>query len=306
MGHERQPDGVADRVNWPLVDSSIRTGRFTNLFFLLDGDPRIASLTWQDNVALLGRAQKGDEQARTALIMVNARLVFLMSGRSAAHFGAPHLFDAFFQAGLISLNNAIDKFKRRRGTKFSAYLGPAVERAFGEVLVEENGPITLPKHLVLEWSGQLSRAEAQLTQKLGRRPKIGELAQEVGWSADKAQRVKDAPRGVFSLQAKVKSPYGDGEGTELEEEIAADNGFDPQRAAEIEAVHEQLEGILDELPPKEAEVIRLRFLAEAPVEEVVAELGVTQQGVKNREIKALQRCRHPSRLRRLADFRDGL
>jgi transcriptional regulator with XRE-family HTH domain len=71
-------------------------------------------------------------------------------------------------------------------------------------------------------------------------------------------------------------------------------------ASKEEQETDQLEDVLDSLPPREARVLRQRFMKEQTLEEVAEMLQVTRERIRQLEARALRKMRHPTRIRKLA------
>jgi len=80
----------------------------------------------------------------------------------------------------------------------------------------------------------------------------------------------------------------------------------PANQTAFRLLQEQLEDVLHTLPPREQEVLKMRFGLEdgysLTLEEVGLYFQVTRERIRQIEAKALRRLRHPKRSRRLKDF----
>ena len=119
--------------------------------------------------------------ARQRFIRANLRLVGMVSRQFAARCQLP---DAeLFQEGCIGLITAVERFDHARGYRFSTY-GLFWIRAFvGAAAARQLGAMNLPTSR----AEQLRAAhglEAELTQRLGRSPTLGEMADALGRSED--------------------------------------------------------------------------------------------------------------------------
>ena len=80
----------------------------------------------------------------------------------------------------------------------------------------------------------------------------------------------------------------------------------PSNMTAFRLLQEQLEAVLTTLPPREQEVLKMRFGLEdgysLTLEEVGLYFNVTRERIRQIEAKALRRLRHPTRSRRLKDY----
>jgi RNA polymerase sigma factor (sigma-70 family) len=132
-------------------------------------------------------------------------------------------------------------------------------------------------------------------QELGREPKNKEIAEKMGLPAEKIEEVFKSVQIPVALQTLV----GDDD-TELEDFIGDGNGISPCANAERNEIKKHLLGILKTLSPKEEKVIRMRYgigvERDHTLEEVGKQLSITRERVRQIEVTAIRRLKHPSRL----------
>ena len=77
-------------------------------------------------------------------------------------------------------------------------------------------------------------------------------------------------------------------------------------ASDVELLADFLEGVLSQLTPREAKVLRMRFgidlTTDHTLEEVGKQFDVTRERIRQIEAKALRKLRHPSRSEQLRSF----
>jgi RNA polymerase primary sigma factor len=104
----------------------------------------------------------------------------------------------------------------------------------------------------------------------------------------------------------LQSLLGEEEGLELGNLIRDDSMPAPDSELLSQSLKEQIAGVLATLSEREARVIRLRFgLGDGEsrtLEEVGREFGVTRERIRQIEVKALEKLRHPYRSDKLRDF----
>jgi RNA polymerase sigma factor (sigma-70 family) len=73
----------------------------------------------------------------------------------------------------------------------------------------------------------------------------------------------------------------------------------PESIFNRQELSRKIEKVLDTLPPRESEVIKLRYLEDKTCEEVAEEMGLSKQGVSRIEARAMRKLRHPQRAKNL-------
>jgi RNA polymerase primary sigma factor len=170
-------------------------------------------------------------------------------------------------------------------------------RYLGRGLADQGRTIRLPVHMSDDVN-RMARTQSQLYQKLGRMPSVEELAQALEVPPAKVTQMMEIVRQPLSLQA----PVGEEEDEELGNLIEDAAAPDPEETAIQVSLNEDLRKKLDTLPPRELQVIQLRYgiNGEAPItlSEVGRRLGITRERARQLEVQALQRLRDPSAKRR--------
>jgi RNA polymerase primary sigma factor len=236
-------------------------------------------------------------EARDELITRNLRLVIHI----AKHFsgrGLP-LLD-LIQEGNIGLMRAVDKFKYQKGCKFSTYAKWWIKQAVTRALINQSKTIRVPIHII-EFYRTLLDTSRKLSQKLGRDPNSEEIAAELGISERKVDKHFKALQKTLSLQCSV----GD-EDLKLEDVIVDRHTPPPSSYVEDREREENISEVLKGLSQKEQKIVRMRFgigfERDYTLEEVGNHLDITREGVRQLEVKALKRLRHPIRTKVLREL----
>jgi RNA polymerase primary sigma factor len=240
-------------------------------------------LTAAQEVELAKRIEKGDTAAKNRMIESNLRLV-VSNAKRYRGLGLPFL--DLIQEGIIGLIRAVEKFDHRRGFKFSTYATWWIRQAMQRALQQQSRTIRIPVHVGQELA-RVRAAERRLSGELGRDPSPEEVAKAVGIEVEQLEELRAAERIPVSLEARV--------GTEGDTELGSllpQEGPTPFDELAVELAETSIHKALGRLDERGRTVIELRFglggNEPLPLREVARRMGLSAEGVRKLERRALR------------------
>jgi RNA polymerase primary sigma factor len=248
---------------------------------------------------LLRRAQDLGVEARGHLIQANTRLVVSIAKKYRG-LGLP--FPDLMQAGNLGLIRAVDKYDYRRGTRFSTFATWWIRQAVTRAVSKYGRTIRLPINAMGQIR-KLKQAQQLLKQNLGRDPTPEEIASKVAnLTPERIRWLLRVSREPLSLER----PVGEDGDAELGSFIEDTTAPSPDDTAQLQLLKQDLAGMLESLPPREARALRMRFGLDGdrPLKlgEIGDRMGVTRERVRQIVVRALRRLRHPRNRRQLQEY----
>jgi RNA polymerase primary sigma factor len=280
----------------PEIDLTVEPS-LDSLRLYLRSIGRVDLLTADQEVALARRIERGDMSAKQQMIEANLRLVVSIA---KGYLGRGLSFLDLIQEGSLGLIRAVEKFDYRRGYKFSTYATWWIRQAVTRAIADKARTIRIPVHMV-EKLNKVVHVERQLVQEFGREPTPEEIAVELQWTS---REVKDILR-IAQLPVSLEKPIGEEEDSELGDFVEDDSAESPFEQASENLRRENVKRALDALPPREREVIEMRYGLKGhkarTLEEVGRAFGVTRERIRQIENNTLKKLEGLPEAQRLRD-----
>jgi len=210
--------------------------------------------------------EEGDRAARGQLAELMLPLARSLARRYAGK-GEP--LDDLEQVASLGLLKAIDRFDCSRDVRFTTFAVPTIAGELKRHFRDRGWMLRVPRE-VQELSARVARARETLTRELGRVPTVPQISAFVGASDEQVLEAL-AAAGAYRMLS-LDEPLVEGAGA-LEAIGGDDAGYEHVEHRVL--LRRGLEG----LPPREREIMRLRYYEGMTQREIARAVGISQMHV---------------------------
>ncbi|MCR5187869.1 MAG: RNA polymerase sigma factor RpoD/SigA [Treponema sp.] len=261
---------------------------------------KIPLISHEEEIELAKKAQAGDAAARSKLVNSNLRFVVNVAKKYQNH--GLDLTDLISE-GNIGLLTAVEKFDVSKGYHFISYAVWWIRQSILKAICEKSRAIRLPLNRANELV-QIEHAKKVIGSKKSEQQEFEEIAAMLNMDTKHVRDMVNISRDIVSLDAEIND--GSDGHTRLAD-FYEDEAYDrPEEKAITEAMHDDINKVVDTLRPNEAKVIRMRYglngLKPMSLKEVGQECDLTKERIRQIEKHAIVRLQHPTRARKLEAY----
>jgi RNA polymerase sigma-B factor len=188
------------------------------------------------------------------------------------------------QVGTIGLIKAVDRFDNERGVEFSTYATPTILGEIKRHFRDKGWAIRVPRRLQ-ELRMSIASATGELSQSLGRSPTPAEIAARLGIEVEEVMEGLESANAYATLSLDAGDSGDDGPGSMLETMGSNDEALDKVD------VRESIRPLIEALPPRQKQILLLRFFRHMTQSQIAEEIGISQMHVSRLLTRTLAELR---------------
>ncbi|MFJ3906453.1 SigB/SigF/SigG family RNA polymerase sigma factor [Streptomyces sp. NPDC090025] len=247
-------------------------------------DARALTKVFLRELAVREEGTEGHQYVRNTLIEMNTSLVRYAAGRFRARGDE---MEDIVQVGIIGLIKAIDRFDLSREVEFATFAVPYIVGEIKRFFRDSTWAVHVPRRLQ-EARVELAKANDELGARLGRAPRVAELAEALDLSEEEVVEAQIAANGYHT--ASLDAALGNGD-EEAADAALVDVIGEEDPALELFEDFHTLAPLVERLDERDRLLLHLRFVEERTQSEIGTRLGVSQMHVSRLLARALARLR---------------
>jgi RNA polymerase primary sigma factor len=272
-GAERQPAGREGAI---VFDATLKD-------YLREID-EASLLTWEEEYDLGKRiSEENDPLARELLVRSNLRLVVNIAKKYGGR-GIP--LGDLIEEGNLGLIKAVDYFDPDRGTRFSTYAAWWIKQSIKRALLENVQPVHVPTYMVA-LINQWRHTAAEVESRLGRKLAVEEMAELMQLPLRKAKVIHRIVEVLSNVSDSLGGDDQD-EGSALASTLEDEHTGRPEDPLVEDEEKAKAVRLLDEIEPREAQVLRLHYGLGGRRPMTLKEIG-KKRGLTRERIRQIRR-----------------
>ncbi|NIP32171.1 MAG: sigma-70 family RNA polymerase sigma factor [Candidatus Dadabacteria bacterium] len=237
--------------------------------------------------SIIGISRQKLQEARNRFTTSNLYLV-LSIARRYENRGLP--LSDLIQEGNVGLIHAVEKFDYTLGYKFSTYATWWIKQGIIRALQEKTNTIKTPSYLY-EQVGKIQDLDKKLTEKLGRKPRINEIADEMGTTKNSINFFKNTYSQLANGTYSLDSPLSENSDSSRIDFIQDNKSPSFEKILALKKVKENIDDILSPLSEKELSIIKMRHGIDHNSTYTLEEIG-QKYGLTRERVRQIQNIAH--------------
>lgn len=297
---EEDEDDVLESVEEPKVQENLSTvNSDDSVRIYLQQIGKIPLLSGEQELELAKKIYENhDDFSKNLLVNANLRLVVSIAKK---YIGRGLSFLDLIQEGNMGLMKAAGRFDYTKGYKFSTYATWWIQQSITRAIADKARIIRLPIHMI-ESLGKIRRATIDLTTELGHTPTKQEIAYRLGVPISKITSIIKSAQSTISMETPANSSE---DSSKIADFIVDEDSIAPDSRVSQENLFEDIRKILNQLSPKERDVLILRYGLDnngtkKTLDEIGSQYGVSRERIRQIENRAIAKLKKLCKNKKLA------